>query len=1192
MTCLSIFLSFQNCFSLKKVADLFDPKSIAFLLIISSFPSFTQSVTPDDELDYVIQEFTLPGGRSGNNVNAIVQGPYGFMWFGSHGGLHRYDGYDFVTYKPVPGDTVGETTSLTYPYVESLYWDSNQILWVSSFGGGLFSFDPITEKFKNYKHDPDDSTTISHPRVLCAVEDAQGNLWFGTEHGLNRLDKATGKFKRYYANPNVPGSLHNDDVRSFYVDKEGTLWIGTGFILYGTDDGGLSRYNPESDSFTNFLPDPKYQAVRGILEDSRGNFWVGTKIGLCKFNRSSGTFERMKYDPAKPYAPGINDLEFQPTYSIMEDRNGGLWVGIIDYLQHPTHLIRYDTTLRKNQEFPMSSSAWQTYESNDGTIWVAGAGTSGKVQKITLKSRPYNLRTDISGIRGAYMRSPLSKDLGGVILGPMNMTIDPADGHYWLQLVVAEAYDPSASSSLDLILAEYNPLTNNVEFHLLDRDISGIDFNSFANQMGVKGLEVDKEGAIWGSFFSGYGLFRFDPNSKTVRKYLHDPNDLNTISSNEITTLMIDSRGEIWAATFESGLNRINPATGKVTHYHFDAPDFGDNDNAISIIESRDGKILIGGSFNLLEDCFIVELDPATDVMRKIILPGFMSHWLVVSMAQSVENGNILMALGGNMGGIAYYDWEFGDLHLIDAESGFAFNNVAGVVSDKQGYFWLADVESSLFVRVRNQDDFVFEEADRVPNQWRSGILGANGKIYFTTRNGGWVEIDPDRIKPEISQVATKIKLVDLFVRGEKQKPLAGSFIDKPIWLLEELILPSNSENFSFRFSEFNYQTSGSQFHYRLYPFEVEWKRAGSSPVANYYQVPSGKYSFQVRSLNISNNTDTELNFKVVILPPWWSTWWAYGGYGLVFIGGVFVVDRVQRRRLIAKANAESKEKELAQAREIEKAYNELKATQTQLIQSEKMASLGELTAGIAHEIQNPLNFVNNFSEVNEELLNEMKEELSKGKIDDAITLANDAIENQKKIYHHGKRADGIVKGMLQHSRGGNDVKEPTDINALADEYLRLAYHGLRAKDKSFNAKFETHFDASLPKIQVVPQDIGRVILNLITNAFYAVSERLRQARLPDGQVQPDSGYEPMLTVTTRNLGSKIEISVKDNGNGIADAVKEKIFQPFFTTKPTGQGTGLGLSMSYDIVKSHGGDIRVNSSPGLGSEFIITLIRN
>jgi two-component system, NtrC family, sensor kinase len=267
---------------------------------------------------------------------------------------------------------------------------------------------------------------------------------------------------------------------------------------------------------------------------------------------------------------------------------------------------------------------------------------------------------------------------------------------------------------------------------------------------------------------------------------------------------------------------------------------------------------------------------------------------------------------------------------------------------------------------------------------------------------------------------------------------------------------------------------------------------------------------------------------------------------------------------------------------ELHQSLTNLKSTQSQLIQSEKMASLGELTAGIAHEIQNPLNFVNNFSEVNEELIDELTQELAAGNGQSAEEIAKDIKNNQQKILHHGKRADAIVKGMLQHSRSSSGTKEPTDINALADEYLRLAYHGLRAKDKSFNATMKTNFDESIGNINIIPQDIGRVILNLITNAFYVVNERLRQA-------QPDSGYEPTVIVSTKKEGNNILISVKDNGNGIPDSIKEKIFQPFFTTKPTGQGTGLGLSLSYDIVKAHGGELKVETKEGEGSNFIITL---
>jgi signal transduction histidine kinase len=264
----------------------------------------------------------------------------------------------------------------------------------------------------------------------------------------------------------------------------------------------------------------------------------------------------------------------------------------------------------------------------------------------------------------------------------------------------------------------------------------------------------------------------------------------------------------------------------------------------------------------------------------------------------------------------------------------------------------------------------------------------------------------------------------------------------------------------------------------------------------------------------------------------------------------------------------------------IEKTLVDLKQAQAQLVQSEKMASLGELTAGIAHEIQNPLNFVNNFSEVNTELIEEMKEEIEKGNLDDAKAIANDIKDNEQKINHHGKRADAIVKGMLQHSRSSTGAKEPTDINALADEYLRLAYHGLRAKDKSFNATMKTDFDESIGNINIIPQDIGRVILNLITNAFYVVDEKKKQ--------QPD-GYEPTVWVSTKKINGKVEIKVKDNGNGIPQKVLDKIFQPFFTTKPTGLGTGLGLSLSYDIVKAHGGELKVETKEGEGSDFIILL---
>jgi two-component system, NtrC family, sensor kinase len=300
-----------------------------------------------------------------------------------------------------------------------------------------------------------------------------------------------------------------------------------------------------------------------------------------------------------------------------------------------------------------------------------------------------------------------------------------------------------------------------------------------------------------------------------------------------------------------------------------------------------------------------------------------------------------------------------------------------------------------------------------------------------------------------------------------------------------------------------------------------------------------------------------------------------------VFLLIAFILFRNNQQK--QKANAlliRQKEEIDLQRDKAEKALASLKITQAQLIQSEKMASLGELTAGIAHEIQNPLNFVNNFSELNDELMTELKQAILSGNKDEALDYINDIRQNGSKISHHGKRADAIVKGMLQHSREGRGHKELTDINALADAYFRLSYQGFKAKDENFDVKLKTAFDPGLGKVNIIPQDIGRVVLNLYNNAFYAVAEKKKQL---------GEAYEPTVTVTTRKSGGSIGINVKDNGNGIPGKLLDKIFQPFFTTKPAGQGTGLGLSMSYDMIKAHGGELKVESKEGVGAEFMVLI---
>jgi len=392
------------------------------------------------------------------------------------------------------------------------------------------------------------------------------------------------------------------------------------------------------------------------------------------------------------------------------------------------------------------------------------------------------------------------------------------------------------------------------------------------------------------------------------------------------------------------------------------------------------------------------------------------------------------------------------------------------------------------------------------------------------------------------------------------------------------------------------YFVKENQIRYQTFleGLDEDWGAWEDKVYREFSNLPFGTYTFRVKAKNTFGTVSDEIVYTFEILPPWYATWWAYLLYFLSFGLIVYGVVKLQTGRILAKEREKNLVRELAQSKEIEKAYQDLKATQAQLIQSEKMASLGELTAGIAHEIQNPLNFVNNFSEVSNELIDELEEERAKSpeSRDEKLisqTLA-DLKENLTKIKHHGKRADFIVKGMLEHSRTSSADKKLTNLNGLADEFLRLSYHGLRAKDKSFNADFETDLDPNLPKVNVVAQDIGRVVLNLINNAFYAVNEQ--KSKLSQSSELWES-YKPMVKVSTRLVDlageSGVEICIADNGAGIPKAIKDKIFQPFFTTKPTGSGTGLGLSLSYDIIKAHGGDLRVKSVEGEGTEMIFFL---
>jgi signal transduction histidine kinase len=603
--------------------------------------------------------------------------------------------------------------------------------------------------------------------------------------------------------------------------------------------------------------------------------------------------------------------------------------------------------------------------------------------------------------------------------------------------------------------------------------------------------------------------------------------------------------------------------------------------NAVTgIIEDKSGKLWIsnwyGGGVNLF--------NPESRKFKT-----YLKGMFLVNLYQDTDN--VLWAAGTN--GLFRFDPYKDDFEFFSANGYFTgIYEVRSIIEDKQKNLWITTRNEILRINPERDEINVFGQNFGVGQSdfiQKSAYIKKSGEIYFGNLTGYFSFFPNEFIQ---SLRTPEIVFTSLWLSDKKLISGDGGPLKEDLNVQKEIKFRYNQNVFSVDLAIIDYANpKQNRLSYFLQNYDISWRNANSDRRAYYFNVPPGKYTFRVKGVN-SYGVWAEKKLDIIVLPPWYRTWFAYAIYALFFIAAVLVVFRFQRARLLQKEKEKNRKRELEHAHEIETAYHNLevvhenlKSTQTQLIQSEKMASLGQLTAGIAHEIQNPLNFVNNFSEVNTELSDEIAEEAEKGNLDEIKIIAKDIKDNSEKINHHGKRAESIVKGMLLHSRGSSGHKEPTDINALCDEYLRLSYHGFRAKDKYFNADYKLELDESMPKIDVVPQDFGRVLLNLINNAFYVVNEKAKQNI---------DGYKPEVIIKTASWNSPSGgrgalISVKDNGPGIHPEIVDKIFQPFFTTKPTGQGTGLGLSLSYDIVKAHGGEIQIESVEGEGSEFKIIL---
>ncbi|QNA44557.1 two-component regulator propeller domain-containing protein [Lacibacter sediminis] len=1078
-------------------------------------------------------------------ANALIQDQQGYIWFSSFTkGLIRYDGKTFKTFRHDPENSNTPASN----FIISMALDPSGKIWLSPVGSGLDRFDPVTNSFTHFRHNKADPKSIISDTVFSVMIDHTGKPWLGTNKGLETFDAKSNSFIQIPIIAQEKSAKISASVFIVYEDKKGIIWFSSGDPINNvTKNGGLIRLDPATGKQTFYKADPLNpnalinSFIVAIFEDSKGNFWVGTSgNGLHTLNRETGKFTRHLFDPAQPgklSSPIKNDTTDAITF-ISEDNAGKIWIG-----SYANGINWYDPKDQHTYHFgiPQSKKNISTFEKDtitgfkengalriliaaDSTTWITGVAGNIYTVSYGKKSIPYY---------------PNTKAVNAFYLEPNGKIL-------WFGTESGLVRKDLAANTLQYLT--HDPKNSN-----------SINHNS------VVAVQPDENGKLYIAAHAG-GLDLFDPETG---KFTH-VKPLNAGPGNTLDSLhciFIENKQYLWLGG-EHGLARVDRSTNQFKVYRFNDEDKkGISGNTVYSITKDKNNHLWFANFGGV-DKFISD-------------SNYFKHYL---------NGYIVKAVLTDAKGIVWAGTDVGLFQYDEVKDQFVpFNSpsfpagiesILNILEDDQQTLWITTANAILKINANRERVQLFNADYGIFSSnwnWLNNYKASDGRLFIGGHNGYYM-FNPQEIN--VSSPAPVLNFTQLSIGGKEIFPGEDGILKNPIWKTEVINLAYNQNSFSIDFIALNYNSSEAiKYSYQLENFDNGWNNLLTEHKASFFNVPPGRFTLRVRAIN-SEGSVTEKTITIIVSPPWWKTWWAYGLYALLFILLGYFIYKYQKYYIVKRERERTQQKELAQAREIEKAYTELKATQAQLIQSEKMASLGELTAGIAHEIQNPLNFVNNFSEVNKELLTEMKEEMEKGNLDDAKAIADDVISNEEKIIQHGKRADSIVKGMLQHSRSSSGQKEPTDINALADEYLRLAYHGLRAKDKLFNATLKTNYDESIGNINIIPQDMGRVILNLITNAFYVVDEKKKSG------VQD---YEPTVSVSTKKNNGRIEIKVSDNGNGIPQKVLDKIFQPFFTTKPTGQGTGLGLSLSYDIVKAHGGELKVETREGQGTTFSIIL---
>lgn len=1070
-------------------------------------------------------------GLSQGFISCMLQDKRGYVWVATKDGLNRYDGYDFTVFR----HDIDNPNSISDNFIFNFLEDSRGLVWISTLKG-LDVFDPARESFTHIDYLPEDATFTGDVKRMS--QDAFGNLWYFVDNryiylSVNKSNEGgkplTPEFSYHVKLAEAKFNFVPKYTEEIFFDQEGGMWITAGSeLIYASKNDQLANKVTAKYDQATFCQLPGAKIVKMVSRPKDHLLHIVTNGGIAIYDLSAKKI--IQKTPRKMATIGNEN-------ALAIDKNGDTWFysneGLMLY-DVKSRIYRKVVPINQDEEWPMHVIR-SVMVDRSGIIWL---GTNG------FSIYKYNPQVG----RFHFIESNSVTSIGGDNQGRVFI----------------------AQSSDKFIFIPSRSEFNGRAFH---EDRFRLEAG---NEFIYPGAIIqDNDGIYW----FGYGrgcLGRYDEKRDEFQLY-----GAENPGAGASSTLWLDTQGDPWTVLDSASVFYLRHFD-RVTRKFTTSIPFPEKQTTFAYQLISAVQVTAANEFWFGTTQGLIAYAPAKKQWKTYKnIPGdkkSLSNNTIFSLCLDPADKAVLW-IGTNGSGLNRMDMSTGKFTRFTEQDGLPNNVVYGILTDEQQNLWLSTNRGLCrFNIATHQCKNYYESNGLQGNEFNryAYYKAKDGALFFGGLDGFnfFYPADMNESGPPPQIVFTGFKLFNEPVSFRD----SAALILKPIDFIDELKLKYDQNVITISFAAMDFSASDkNQFKYKLEGFDKDWTFAGSRSEAIYTGLTPGEYVFIVKAVNSEGVWNEEgRSIRIVVLPPWWKTWWARTMFVIVGIGLLvfFIWLRTSSLRR-TQTMLEHKVKERTQ--ELNETITNLKQTQAQLVQNEKLASFGQLTAGIAHEIKNPLNFINNFSELGNELIGELREAKDEEEREEIIGMLKGNLE---KINFHGLRVDSIIKSMLDHSRTAGSQKLLTDLNKLCDDYSNLAYHSIRANVQDFSCSLKKQFDYDLPSMNLNSQDISRVLLNMLNNAFYAVNEKRKTAG-------PD--YNPEVIISTSRVKDTAMLIVYDNGCGISDEMKNKVFKPFFTSKRPGEGTGLGLSISYDIIQSHGGQMQMESTLNEFTRFTIRI---